>query len=43
MGGKRNMMAGLVSNDVVLTPFEQIWDSKKEPDLNLLKLADLIS
>jgi 6-phosphofructokinase 1 len=43
LGGKRNMMAGLVSNDVVLTPFEQIWDSKKEPDLNLLKLADLIS
>ena len=41
--GKRNMMAGLISNDVVLTPFEQIWDSKKEPDLNLLKLADLIS
>ncbi len=41
--GKRNMMAGLVSNDVVLTPFEEIWDSKKEPDLGLLKLAKLIS
>jgi 6-phosphofructokinase 1 len=43
LGGKRNMMAGLVSNDVVLTPFEEIWDSKKEPDLGLLNLAKLIS
>lgn len=41
--GKRNMMAGLVGNDVVLTPFVEIWDSKKEPDLGLLKLAKLIS
>jgi 6-phosphofructokinase 1 len=41
--GKRNMMAGLVSNDVVLTPFVDIWDSKKEPDLGLLTLAKLIS
>jgi len=43
LSGKRNMMAGLISNDVVLTPFDQIWDSKKEPDLGLLKLAKLLS
>ena len=43
LAGKRNMMAGLISNDVVLTPFEQIWDCKKEPDLALLKLAKLLS
>ena len=43
LAGKRNMMAGMNGNDVVLTPFEQIWDCKKEPDLALLKLARLLS
>ncbi len=43
LAGKRNMMAGLQGNDVMLTPFEQIWDCKKEPDLALLKLAKLLS
>jgi hypothetical protein len=37
------MMAGMVSNEVVLSPFEQIWDCKKEPDLALMKLARLLS
>jgi len=43
LGGKRNMMAGMMGNEVAFTPFEQIWDCKKEPDLNLLKLAKLIA
>jgi 6-phosphofructokinase 1 len=43
LAGKRNVMAGISGNDVVLTPFEQIWDCKKEPDLGLLKLAKLLS
>ena len=43
LAGKRNMMAGMMGNEVVFTPFEQIWDCKKEPDLNLLKLAKLLS
>jgi 6-phosphofructokinase 1 len=43
LAGKRNMMAGMVSNEVVLSPFEQIWDCKKEPDLALMKLARLLS
>ncbi len=41
--GKRSVMAGLISNEVVLTPFEQIWSSKKEPDLSLLKLAKILA
>lgn len=41
--GKRSVMAGLISNEVVLTPFEQIWNSKKEPDLGLLKLARILA
>jgi 6-phosphofructokinase 1 len=43
LAGKRNMMAGMVSSEVVLSPFEQIWDCKKEPDLALMKLARLLS
>jgi len=43
LGGKKSMMAGMMGNEVVFTPFEQIWDCKKEPDLNLLKLAKLLS
>jgi 6-phosphofructokinase 1 len=43
IAGKRNMMAGVSGNDVLLTPFEQVWDCKKEPDLGLLKLAKLLS
>jgi 6-phosphofructokinase 1 len=43
LAGKRNVMAGISGNDVVLSPFEQIWDCKKEPDLGLLKLAKLLS
>ncbi|MGQ9583336.1 MAG: 6-phosphofructokinase [Thermoplasmatota archaeon] len=41
--GKRGVMAGLISNEVVLTPFEQIWNSKKEPDLGLLRLARILA
>ena len=43
LAGKRNMMAGVSGNEVQLTPFDQIWDCKKEPDLALLKLARLLS
>jgi 6-phosphofructokinase 1 len=43
IAGKRNMMAGVSGNEVQLTPFDQIWDCKKEPDLGLLKLAKLLS
>jgi len=43
LAGKRNMMAGVSGNEVQLTPFDQIWDCKKEPDLGLLKLAKLLS
>ncbi|MEM2869087.1 MAG: 6-phosphofructokinase [Thermoplasmata archaeon] len=43
LDGKKNMMAGLISNEVVLTPFEQVCNSRKEPDLSLLKLAKILS
>ncbi|MBM4249678.1 MAG: 6-phosphofructokinase [Euryarchaeota archaeon] len=43
LDGKRNVMAGVSGNDIVLTPFEQIWDCRKEPDLGLLRLAKLLS
>lgn len=43
LSGKKSVMAGLINNEVVLTPFEETWGVKLKPDPSLLRLSEILS
>jgi 6-phosphofructokinase 1 len=40
--GKFNVMAGMVNDDVVFTPFEKTVLNKKQPDKSFIKMAEVL-
>lgn len=43
INGTENVMVGEVHNKINLTPLETIWTNKKEIDMNLYRLAEILS
>jgi 6-phosphofructokinase 1 len=43
LAGERNKMVGIQNGNMVLVPFEEMWDKKKVPDLSWLKIAEITS
>ena len=43
LGGHKNEMVGVQNMEMACIPFAEVWDKRKDPDLNWLKIADMMA
>ena len=43
LGGERNKMVGIVNDKIELTPLEYTWQKKKEVNLNLYRINEILA